>query len=49
MNILEKIIENKKLEVEERSKIVSLDRMRDSQRLSSIRNFSSQLKKKKYK
>ncbi|MEE2858718.1 MAG: indole-3-glycerol phosphate synthase TrpC [Candidatus Neomarinimicrobiota bacterium] len=46
MNILEKIIENKKLEVEERSKIVSLDRMRDSQRLSSIRNFSSQLKKK---
>ena len=47
MNILEKIVENKKLEVEERSKIISLDRMKDSQRLFSIRDFSGQLKKKK--
>ena len=47
MNILEKIVENKKLEIEERSKIISLDRIKDSQRLFSIRDFSGQLKKKK--
>ena len=47
MNILEKIIEHKKVEIEERSKIISLDRIKDSQRLFSIRDFSGQLKKKK--
>ena len=47
MNILEKIIEKKKVEIEERSKIISLDRIKDSQRLFSIRDFSSQLKKKR--
>ena len=46
MNILKKIVEDKKMEVEERSKIISLDRIRDSQRLFSIRDFSGQLKKK---
>jgi len=47
MNVLEKIIEHKKVEIEERSKIISLDRIKDSQRLFSIRDFSGQLKKKK--
>ena len=47
MNILEKIIEHKKVEIEERSKIISLDRIKDSQRLFSIRDFSGQLKRKK--
>jgi len=39
MNILEEIIELKKNELREKSKIIPLDRLRDSQRLYSVRNF----------
>ena len=40
MNILDKIINNKKLEIEERSKITPMERIKDSQRLYSIRDFN---------
>ena len=45
MNILEKIVKDKELEVEERAKIVPLERIKDSQRLFSVRDFEGQLKK----
>jgi len=44
MNILEKIIEFKRSEVEKRTKITPLDRIQDSQRLYSVRDFCSPLK-----
>ncbi len=44
MNILEKIIEFKRSEVEKRAKITPLDRIKDSQRLYSVRDFCSPLK-----
>ena len=44
MNILKEIIEYKKLEVEERSKITPIERIKDSQRLYSIRDFNGKLK-----
>ena len=44
MNILEKIIEFKKLEVDECSRITPLERIKDSQRLYSIRDFCGALK-----
>ena len=43
MNFLEKIIDDKKLEVEERSKITPIERIKDSQRLYSIRDFKGKL------
>ena len=44
MSILEKIIEFKRSEVEKRAKITPLDRIQDSQRLYSVRDFCSPLK-----
>ena len=43
MNILEKIIEYKRSEVEKRSKIISLERIQGSQRLYSVRDFCGTL------
>ena len=43
MNILEEIIEYKKIEVKERSRITPLERIQDSQRLYSVRDFNSAL------
>ena len=44
MNILEEIIEFKRSEVEERVKITPLERIQDSQRLYSVRDFKGALK-----
>jgi len=44
MNILEEIIEFKNIEVEQRAKITPLERIQDSQRLYSIRDFLGALK-----
>ncbi len=44
MNILEKIIEFKRSEVEKRAKITPLERIQDSQRLYTVRDFCSPLK-----
>ena len=46
MNILDKIINDKKIEVEERSRITPIERIKDSQRLYSIRDFNGKLKNK---
>ncbi len=46
MNVLDKIINDKKLEVEERSRITPIERIKDSQRLYSIRDFNGKLKNK---
>ena len=44
MNILEKIIEYKHSEVKERARITPLERIQDSQRLYSVRDFCGALK-----
>ena len=44
MNILEKIIEHKHAEIQERSRITPLERIQKSQRLYSVRNFNNALK-----
>ena len=44
MNILEKIIEHKHAEIQERSLITPLERIQKSQRLYSVRNFNNALK-----
>ena len=44
MNILEKIIEHKHAEIQERSRITPLERIQKSQRLYSVRNFNNTLK-----
>ena len=41
MNILEKIIEHKQEEIKEISRLIPLDRIKDSQRLFAIRDFNS--------
>ena len=41
MNILEKIIQHKKEEDKEKSRLTPLVRIQDSQRLFSIRDFNS--------
>ena len=46
MNILDKIINDKKIEVEERSRITPIERIKDAQRLYSIRDFNGKLKNK---
>ncbi|MBT5956532.1 MAG: indole-3-glycerol phosphate synthase TrpC [Candidatus Marinimicrobia bacterium] len=43
MNILEKIIDSKLLEVAEKSKIIPIERLQDSQRLYAIRDFKNSL------
>jgi len=43
MNILEKIIQHKKEEVKEKSRLTPLERIQDSQRLFAIRDFNSAL------
>ena len=43
MNILEKIIQHKKEEVKEKSRLTPLERIKDSQRLFAIRDFNSAL------
>jgi len=43
MNILEKIIEHKQEEIKEISRLIPLDRIKDSQRLFAIRDFNSAL------
>ena len=39
MNILQEILDLKKTELEEKSKVIPLERIQDSQRLYSVRNF----------
>ena len=43
MNILEKIIVSKKHEIAEKSKIITIERLKDSQRLYAIRDFKKSL------
>ena len=43
MNILQKIISHKKIEIESKSKIISIDKLKGSQRLYSVRDFKSAL------
>ena len=43
MNILEKIIEHKQQEVKAQSMIIPIDRLKDSQRLFTIRDFKQAL------
>ena len=43
MNILEKIIVSKKHEITEKSKIITIERLKDSQRLYAIRDFKQSL------
>ena len=43
MNILEKIIDSKTKEIAEKTKIISIERLQDSQRLYEIRNFKQSL------
>ena len=43
MNILEKIIISKKHEIVEKSKIITIERLKDSQRLYAIRDFKKSL------
>ena len=43
MNILNKIIKRKKDEISAQSKIISIDNLKDSQRLFSIRDFKKSL------
>jgi len=47
MNILEKIIASKRHEVVEKSKIIPIERLKDSQRLYTIRDFKQSLKSDK--
>jgi indole-3-glycerol phosphate synthase len=47
MNILEKIIDSKRHEVVEKSKIIPIERLKDSQRLYTIRDFKQSLKSDK--
>ena len=47
MNILEKIIQHKKEEVKEKSRLTPLERIQDSQRLFAIRDFNSALSQNK--
>lgn len=44
MNILEKIINSKKYELEEKLKIIPIERLQESQRLYEIRDFKKSLK-----
>ena len=44
MNILEKIINSKRREVDEKLKIIPIERLQDSQRLYEIRDFKKSLK-----
>ena len=46
MNILDKIVEHKKFEIEKRKKITPLERIKDSQRNFTIRNFPRSLSSK---
>ena len=46
MNILDKIIFDKKKEIDQRSLIVPLERLKESQRLSKIRNFKKAISSK---
>ena len=43
MNILDKIIVHKKKEVEARSMIITIDRLKESQRLFAVRDFKQSL------
>ena len=43
MNMLKKIIQHKKEEIREKSRLIPLDRIKGTQRLFSIRDFNSAL------
>ena len=47
MNILEEIIKSKKIELKERARITPIERIKDSHRLYSVRDFIKPLKNKK--
>ena len=44
MNILQEIVDLKKTELKEKSKVIPLERIQDSQRLYSVRNFYKALR-----
>ena len=49
MNILEEIIAHKKKEIEKQSAIVTLERLKEAQRVYSIRDFKSAINLNKIK